>query len=58
MSRDSSVGTVIDYRLYDQVIGVRLPEEAGSFSLHQCPERLWGPPTLLSNGTGGSFPGG
>jgi hypothetical protein len=26
--------------------------------LPQCPERLWGPPSLLFNGYQGSFPGG
>jgi len=23
-----------------------------------CPDRLWGPPSLLYNGYGGPFPGG
>jgi len=28
------------------------------FSSSPCPERLWGPPSLLFNGYGGSFSGG
>jgi hypothetical protein len=34
MSRDSSVGIATGYRLYDRMIGVRLPAEAENCSLH------------------------
>jgi hypothetical protein len=30
----------------------------GLFLYPLCPDRLWGPPSLLSNGYWGSFPGG
>jgi hypothetical protein len=50
-SRVSSVSTVSDYGLDDRAIGVRSPAGArGFFLLPLCPDRLWGPPSLLYNG--------
>jgi hypothetical protein len=50
-SRDSSVGIELGYGLDDRGSRVRFPAGAGNFSLPPPrPERLWGPPSLLSNG--------
>jgi hypothetical protein len=50
----SSVSTVSGYRLDDRAIEVRSPTEAKGFFLYPlCPDRLWGPPSLLYNGYGG-----
>jgi hypothetical protein len=55
----SSVSIVSEYWLDDRPIEVRSSAEAKGFFLHPlCPDRLWGPPSLLSNGTGVPFPGG
>jgi hypothetical protein len=55
-SRDSSVSIVSDYGLDDRAIGVRSPAGAKDFFLYPlCPDRLWGPPSLLYNGYRGSF---
>jgi hypothetical protein len=40
------------------VIDVRSSAEAKDFSSNLCPDRLWGPPSLLYNGYRGPFPGG
>jgi hypothetical protein len=50
----SSVSIVSGYGLDDRTIEVRSPAEAKGFFLKPlCPDRLWGPPSLLSNGSGG-----
>jgi hypothetical protein len=49
-SRDSSVGIATDYGLDDRAIGVRVPVGSRIFTSSRRPYRLWGPPTLLSNG--------
>jgi hypothetical protein len=50
-SRGSSVGIVSDYGLDDRAIGVLSPAGAKDFSSSLlCPDRLWGPPSLLYNG--------
>jgi hypothetical protein len=54
----SSVSIVSDYGLDDRTIGVRSPAGAKDFSSILCPDRLWGPPSLLYNGYRGSFPRG
>jgi hypothetical protein len=54
---DSSVGIGTGYGLDGQGVGVPSPGKGRTFS---CPrsDRFWGPPSLLSNGYRGSFPGG
>jgi hypothetical protein len=49
-SRDSSVGIATRYGLNDRNVGVRVPAGSKMFSSPQRPDRLWGPPSLLSNG--------
>jgi hypothetical protein len=44
---------VSDYGLDDRAIGVRSPAGAKDFSSNLCPDRLWGPPSLLYNGNRG-----
>jgi hypothetical protein len=39
-----------------QMIGVRSPAEAKDFFSNLCPDRLWGPPSLMYSGYRGSFP--
>jgi hypothetical protein len=57
-SRNSSVGIATGYRLDGRGVGVRFPGEARFFSSPRRPDRLWGPPSLLSNGYRGSSPRG
>jgi hypothetical protein len=52
-SRVSAISIATDYRLNDQEVGVRALVGAGIFISPCRPDRLSGPPSLLSNGYGG-----
>jgi hypothetical protein len=49
-SRDSAVGIATGYGLDDRGVGVRVSVRSRIFFFPCCPHRLWGPPSLLSNG--------
>jgi hypothetical protein len=46
---DSVVDIATGYGLDGEGVGVRVPVEARIFSSPLRPDRLWGPPSLLSN---------
>jgi hypothetical protein len=49
-SRDSVVGIATGYGLDERGVGVRVPVGSRIFSSPRRPDRLWGPPSFLSNG--------
>jgi hypothetical protein len=49
-SRGSLVGIATHYGLNDRGVGVQVPVGSRIFSSPRRPDRLWGPPNLLSNG--------
>jgi hypothetical protein len=49
-SQDSAVGIATGYGLDGRSVGVRVPVGARYFSSARRPDRLWGPPSLLSIG--------
>jgi hypothetical protein len=58
MSRDSVVGIASGYGLDDRGVGFRVPVGSRILSSRRCPDRLWGPPNLISDGYWGLSPRG
>jgi hypothetical protein len=57
-SRCSAVGIAPEYGLNDQGVGVRVPVGLRMLISPYSQDRLWGPPSLLSNGYRGLIPRG
>jgi hypothetical protein len=57
-SQDSAVSIATGYGLDEQGIGIRVPVGPRIFSTPRRPDRLWGPPSLLSNRYWGLLPRG
>jgi hypothetical protein len=55
LSREAAIAT--GYRLDDRGVGVRVPVWAKIVSSPHFPDRLWGPPNIVSNGYQGYIPG-
>lgn len=58
MSWDNAVGIATEYELNDRGIGVLSPDKARILTSAPRPERLRGPPILLSNGSRRVIPRG
>jgi hypothetical protein len=56
LSRDSAVGIATGYGLDDRGVGVLVPVGSKIFYSPRRLDRLWGPPSLLSNGYQGIPP--
>jgi hypothetical protein len=55
---DSVVGIATGYGLDDRGVRVRVPVGSRTFSSPRPPDRIWGPPNVLSKGDRGAlFPG-
>jgi hypothetical protein len=54
--RDSIFGITTSYGLDDRGVGVQVPVGSRIFCSPRRPDRLWDPPSLLSNGFQGLFP--
>jgi hypothetical protein len=57
LSRDSVACIATSYGLDDRGVGVLVPVGSSIFSSSRLPDRLWGPPSLLTNGYRMLFPG-
>jgi hypothetical protein len=57
-SRVNVIGITIGYGLDYRGFGVQVPVGSRIFSSPRLPDRLWDPPSLLSNGYREVFPGG
>jgi hypothetical protein len=44
-----AIGIATGYGLDEREVGVRVPVRARFSSSPRCPDRFWGPPSLLSN---------
>jgi hypothetical protein len=55
-SRGGAVGLASGYGLDDRLVGVRVTAGSRSFASPYRPDRLWVPPSFLSNGYHERFP--